>query len=91
MEKVVWLVRVRIDGGDVTVAPSTRSVLVVVKLELYTKSTHEIDRNRAKKRKMETLENMVEEKRERERSSNKCVVSSFMRGGRRRTICQKEI
>lgn len=34
MEKVVWLVRVRIDGGELTLAASTRSVLVVVKFEL---------------------------------------------------------
>lgn len=34
MEKVVWLVRVRIDGGELTVALPRRSVLVVVKLEL---------------------------------------------------------
>lgn len=33
MEEVVSLVRVRIDGGESTVA-SMRSVLVVVKLEL---------------------------------------------------------
>lgn len=33
MERAVWLVRVRIDGGESTVAP-TRSVLALVKLVL---------------------------------------------------------
>lgn len=34
MEEVVSLVRVKMEGGESTVAEPTRSVLVVVKLEL---------------------------------------------------------